>query len=93
MVLGEHAADDVLVELDVEHKRELFRDSLADFRSRARLMKVAQTAAIARSIGRKFGARSRERLRTMSCCLSSSDSAMTARTPPGRKHLASVAIR
>jgi hypothetical protein len=58
----------------------------ADFSSRARLMKNAQPAAITRSIGRRFGASSRERLRTISCCFSSSDSATTARTPLGRKH-------
>ena len=39
------------------------------------------------------GARSRERLRIDSCCLSRSDSATTERAPPGRMNLAIVASR
>ena len=38
----------------------------------------------------RFGARFRERLLTMSCCLSNNDSAATARTPPGRRSFAAV---
>jgi hypothetical protein len=67
--------------------------TIADLINRRGSMTLAQSAAITRSAARRFGARSRERLSTMSCCFSSSDSAATARTPPGRRHLARVAIR
>jgi len=49
---------------------------------RAGRMNPAQKPAIARSIGRRFGARSRERFTINNWCLSKRDSATTDRTPP-----------
>jgi hypothetical protein len=41
------------------------------------------TPATRRSASRRLGARRRERLRISSCCLTRTDSATTARAPPG----------
>ena len=51
----------------------------------------AQTLAIRRSLSRRHGDRFLERLRIISCCFRSSDSATTARTPPGPASRATVA--
>jgi hypothetical protein len=50
-------------------------------------------AATTRSARRRLGARRLERLRISSCCLTSTDSATTARTPPGPASRATVAKR
>src|SRR5437667_12205867 len=56
-------------------------------------MKTAHRPATTRSAGRRFGDRVRERLRISSWCLTSTDSATTARAPPGPASRATVARR
>ncbi len=63
------------------------------FGMRGALMNCVNIPSVTRSSVVRFGARCRERLVIRSWCLSSSDSAMTARTPPGRRSLATVTRR
>src|SRR5229473_8103531 len=56
-------------------------------------MKSAHRPATTRSKGRRFGDRLRERLRTSSWCLTSTDSATTERAPPGPASRATVTSR
>src|SRR5450631_2075477 len=53
------------------------------FGMRCGLTKRVIIPSTKRSSVMRFGARCRERLLTMSCCLSNNDSAATARAPPG----------
>src|SRR5258707_576716 len=65
--------------------------TIADsFGRRRGLTKKVINPSTKRSSVLRFGARCRERLLTMSCCLSNNDSATTARTPPGRRSFATV---
>ncbi len=56
-------------------------------------MKSVHRPAMTRSIGRRLGARSWPRFRITNWCFTSSDSATTARAPPGRISLAIVVSR
>ncbi len=56
-------------------------------------MKSVHTPAMTRSIGRRFGARSRPRFRITSWCFTSRGSATSARAPPGPISFAMVANR
>jgi len=61
--------------------------------SRFGLIQSEHNPAVRRSRMWRFGARRRERLRINNWCLASTDSATTARTPPGRTSLKAVVIR
>ncbi len=63
------------------------------FGMRRGLTNCAVSPSTKRSSVVRFGARCRERLLINSWCLSSSDSAATARTPPGRRSFARVTSR
>ena len=63
------------------------------FGMRRGLTKRVISPSAKRSTNVRFGARWRERLLTMRCCLSNRDSAATARTPPGRRSFAIVTTR
>ncbi len=66
---------------------------MAERTRRVGRMNPAQSPAMTRSIDVRFGARSRDRLRISSCCLTSNDSAATDRRPPGPNKRAVVTIR
>ena len=59
------------------------RKPMATFRIRPGLRKSDANPQISRSLSARFGVRLRPRRRTISCCLSTRFSAITARTPPG----------
>jgi hypothetical protein len=64
---------------------------MAILRIRPGLRKSDPSAQISRPLSVRFGARWRARRRTISCCLSSRFSAITARTPPGPHSFAVMA--
>ena len=66
---------------------------IAERISRRGRMRSAHTPATMRSARRRLGERFRERLRISSWCLTSTDSATTARAPPGPASRATVARR
>jgi hypothetical protein len=66
--------------------------TIATRRKRIGMIQSAQNPAIRRSKIRRFGARRRERLTISSWCLMRTDSATTARRPPGRASRKTVTI-
>lgn len=67
--------------------------TMAERSRRVERIRPAQNPPMTRSIGRRFGVLTRDRLRINSWCLSRSDSATTERAPPGRRSLANMAMR
>src|SRR4051794_33031466 len=64
--------------------------TMAERTTRLGRMKSAHRPATTRSAGGRLGDRFRDRLRINNCCLTSTDSATTARAPPGPARRATV---
>ena len=76
-----------------EYRSVAGRRPMATLRIRPGLRNSDKIPKSSRSPTRRFGARRRDRPQTMSCCLSSRFSLMTARTPPGRQTFKTVTAR